>query len=257
MYWEVAARSFRRQSTYRAATLAGLFTNTVFGFAKAEILIAALEGGRRVGGYSTDDAITYAFLSQSLIMLVSVFGPGIDLAARIRTGDVAIDLYRPIDFQGYWLATDAGRAAFQAIARGVPPMLVAVVAYGVGAPSAAGAVWFLVAAAVALVVSFGLRYLVCLSTFWLLDDRGPSLVFLALANFLGGLFLPLALFPPGWARIARASPFAILFQVPIDGWLGKPVAGQVLQGLAWAVGLVALGRVVERAATRKVVVQGG
>ncbi|MBV9255191.1 MAG: ABC transporter permease, partial [Actinobacteria bacterium] len=31
LYWEVARRGFRRYATYRAATVAGVFTNSVFG----------------------------------------------------------------------------------------------------------------------------------------------------------------------------------------------------------------------------------
>lgn len=41
LYTEVARRSFRRYAAYRGATVAGIFTNTVFGFIKAYVLIAS------------------------------------------------------------------------------------------------------------------------------------------------------------------------------------------------------------------------
>lgn len=41
--WEVAVRSYRRQAIYRGATLAGVFTNSVFGFIHAYVLLV----GRR------------------------------------------------------------------------------------------------------------------------------------------------------------------------------------------------------------------
>ena len=42
---------------------------------------------------------------------------------RIRTGDIAVDLYRPADLQLWWLAGDLGRAAFHLLGRGVLPMV--------------------------------------------------------------------------------------------------------------------------------------
>ena len=40
LYWEVSRRGYRRFATYRAATLAGIFTNTAFGFMRAYVLVA-------------------------------------------------------------------------------------------------------------------------------------------------------------------------------------------------------------------------
>ena len=40
LYVEVARRTYARTSTYRSATVAGVFTNTVFGFLLAYVLQA-------------------------------------------------------------------------------------------------------------------------------------------------------------------------------------------------------------------------
>ena len=47
-----------------------------------------------------------------------------DLAARISTGDVAIDLYRPVGLLGWYLASDLGRAPYHLLTRGLAPTLV-------------------------------------------------------------------------------------------------------------------------------------
>ena len=44
-----------------------------------------------------------------------------EVAERIRTGDVAIDLYRPVSFLGWYLASDLGRALYHLLTRGSPP----------------------------------------------------------------------------------------------------------------------------------------
>ncbi|MBA2699463.1 MAG: ABC transporter permease, partial [Nocardioidaceae bacterium] len=88
LWFAVAQRSFRRYSTYRAATLAGIFTNCVFGLIICFVYIAVWEQNPDAGGYDRTDAITYVWLGQAMIMTVAVWNGGAtdDLAARIRTG---------------------------------------------------------------------------------------------------------------------------------------------------------------------------
>ena len=168
------------------------------------------------------DAVTFCFLSQALIAPVAVFGPPLELSTRIRTGDIAIDLYRPVDLQAWWLASDLGRAAFHLLARGVPPFLVGALAFHLRSPdSVPGALAVAASVALALLVSFAIRYLLALTSFWLLDDRGVNLVAFTCASFFAGLLVPLVLFPGALGTLADALPWAAILQVPADVWLGQ------------------------------------
>src|SRR6476469_10238182 len=110
----VATRAFRRYSTYTSATLAGIFTNSVFGIIYSYAYLALWHQRPHAGGYDATDAVTYVWLGQAMIMTVMVWGGGAtnDLADRIRTGDVALDLYRPVPLIGWYAAQDLGRAAY-------------------------------------------------------------------------------------------------------------------------------------------------
>jgi len=264
LYVAVAIRAFRRYSTYTAATLAGIFTNSVFGVIISFTYIAVWDQNPSAGGYDVTDALTYAWLGQAMIMTVAIWGGGAtdDLADRIRTGDVAIDLYRPVSFLGWWLASDLGRAAYHLLTRGVAPTVVGALLFDLRFPSSP-AVWLLfgVSVVLAVVVSFGLRMLVAASAFWLLDDTGVKNLNAILSMFLSGLVVPLVLFP-GWTReLAMALPWAAFLQVPADIWLGQRAGTALWTGLGfqalWAVVLLGICSVVLRFATRKVVVQGG
>ena len=57
-----------------------------------------------------------------------------DIALRVQSGDIATDLQRPVDFQGQWLATDYGRAAYQFFARGLPPFFIGSLVYDLRLP---------------------------------------------------------------------------------------------------------------------------
>ncbi|GAA2241393.1 ABC-2 family transporter protein [Kitasatospora cystarginea] len=264
LYLAIAKGAFRRYSTYRAATVAGAVTNTVFGFILAYTFLALWQARPGLGGYDTAQAVSYIWISQSLLVTVAVWGGGFqdEVQERFRSGDIAVDLYRPVDFQGWWLATDLGRAAFHLFARGVLPTLAGSLAFDLALP-ADPLVWavFLLAVLLAVVVSFGLRFLVSITGFWLHDSEGIRAVMLVVAMFFSGMLLPIGLFPGRLGELAHGLPWAALIQIPTDILLERRTGTAQLTGLGfqllWAVLLLAAGRGAQLLATRKVVVQGG
>ncbi|ADB34387.1 ABC-type uncharacterized transport system permease component-like protein [Kribbella flavida DSM 17836] len=261
VYWAIAVRSFRRFSTYRIATLSGAFTNTVFGFIFCGVYLTLWEQRPNLGGYDVTDALTFVWLQQGLLMPIGIFGASttVELGERVRTGEIAVDLYRPTHLMWWWLSVDAGRAGFQLIARGGVPLLVGSLVFDLRFPSS---VLQGLAVAVALffgiVVSFGLRYLVALSGFWITDSRGLENLALMLSLFFSGTILPLVVFPGWFGEFARATPWAATMQVPIDVWLGQDAPVQALAfQLGWLVVLLVAGGLATVLATRKVVIHGG
>ncbi|WP_435840825.1 ABC transporter permease [Streptomyces cinnamoneus] len=265
LYAAVAVSGFRRYATYRVATAAGLFTNTVFGFIVAYTFIALWNERPHLGGYDQAQALTFVWVTQALLGAACLIGGGFqeELQERIRSGDIAVDLYRPADLQLWWLANDLGRAVFQLLGRGVVPLLVGALCFELALPSDP-LTWlvFLLSVLLGVVVGFGLRYLVALCAFWLLDGSGVNTLNGLLSIFFSGTLLPLAVFPGTFGEIVRMLPWAAMLQVPADVLLGRHGgAGGVAAALGfqavWAVLLLAAGRSVQAVATRKVVVQGG
>jgi len=260
----IATRTFRRYSTYTAATLSGIFTNSVFGVIYAFAYIALWKENPDAGGYDVTDAVTYVWLGQAMLMTVALWGGGAtdDLAERIRTGDVAIDLYRPVGLLGWYLAADLGRAAYHLLTRGLAPTLVGALLFDIRWPPTPLA-WFgfLLSVPLAVTVSFAIRFMLASTAFWMLDASGARVLGGVLALFFSGLMLPLVLFPGGLEDVAMGLPWSAYLQVPNDIWLGQRAGWTVLGGLAfqlgWALALLGCCSLVLRAATRKVVVQGG
>ncbi|MFB9247549.1 ABC transporter permease [Sphaerisporangium melleum] len=221
--------------------------------------MALWEARPGLAGYDVTDAVTFCFLTQAFIGPMEVFGGGLDLAQRIRTGDVALDLVRPASLQLWTLADDLGRAGYLFLIRSVPPTLIGAALFGIRFP-ADPAVWaaFTVSMILGIVVSFGLRYLVAMSACWIMDERGVQSMSLALTLFFSGMILPLVLFP-GWLGVlAGALPWAAMVQVPADVFLGKrDLLGALAFQAAWGLALLAAGAAVTRIARRKVVIQGG
>ncbi|GAA0934742.1 MULTISPECIES: ABC transporter permease [Streptomyces violaceusniger group] len=264
LYAAVAVSGFKRYATYRVATVAGVFTNTVFGFILAYTYTALWDERPHLGGYDLAQALTFVWLGQALLAAVALMGGGFqeELQDRIRSGDIAVDLYRPVDLQMWWLATELGRALFQLLGRGVVPMAVGALVFELRLPASPLTwLWFLLSVVLAVCVGFAVRYLVSLASFWLLDGTGLSMLSGLLCLFFSGMILPLNVFPGQLGETARALPWAAMLQVPADVFLEERRGMGLLAAFAfqvgWAVALLAAGRAVQSAATRKVVVQGG
>lgn len=255
LYLRLFQYGFRRHSTYLAAALAGAFTNTVFGVLRAYVLIALWEARPGLAGYTLAEAVTFCFLTQAFIGPMQVFGRGLSFGDRIRSGDIAFDLVRPAPLLAWSLAEDLGRASYLTLARSLPPTIIGAALFTMVAPASP---WFPLSFTLGVVVSFGWRYIVTLTSCWTTDDRGIHTLSALLTMFFSGMVLPLGLFP-GWLRTAaEALPFAAMVQVPADVWLGADPPLQALGfQLLWAVALTGLGALLTVAARRKVVVQGG
>jgi ABC-2 type transport system permease protein len=260
LYVEVARATFARISTYRSATLAGVFTNTVFGFLLAYVLLAGYAQLSEVGGFDAVDAVTFTVVAQGMLMGLGMFNDT-EIADRITTGDVIVDLQRPCDHQAWWAGVSYGKAAYYVLFRGVPPFLIGALVFDLRVPSPGDALAFMVSVTLAVGVAFGWRYLLQLTAFWLLDVRGANQLGWLAAQFLSGAFLPIVFFPLWLETVCRILPFASMLQLPVEVWLGQYDAAELplvfAVQAAWVLILVLAGRHVMSRAVRRVVVQGG
>jgi ABC-2 type transport system permease protein len=258
--WEIAKRGWRRYAAYPWATAAGVFTNSIFGLLQAYILLAVYRHRASIGGFDAADAVTYVWLAQAMIMTVYVFSWW-ELAWRIRDGSIATDLLRPLDLQRYWLAYDLGRAPYHFLFRGIPPFVLGALIFRLHWATPLDALAFLASLSLAVVVSFGFRFIYNAVAFWLLDFRGVVTLSTTVVIFFSGMAIPLRFMPHALRELCYALPFGSVIQTPVDIWLGKRAGAALIGVLAlqlfWALALLGIGRLVLRRATRKVVVQGG
>ncbi|WP_053721615.1 ABC transporter permease [Saccharothrix sp. NRRL B-16348] len=255
-YVFLALAGFRRYSTYRQAMVAGMATNVAFGLLRMAVLVAAVAQGA-IAGYDVAATATYVWLGQGLMAVVVLWGDK-HLADRVRSGDVVVDLYRPWHLQLALFAEDVGRAGYAVVVRLAPPVAFGALLFPFRWPSVGTVPVFVVSVALAVTVSFGMRFLLNATTFWLLDNRGVQAVYTSFTWLFCGLAVPLAFFPEWALPIVWSTPFAAMLQAPIDVFLERGSPWPFLAGQAfWAVVVFAVGHLVLNRAVRKVVVQGG
>lgn len=259
-YAELARLAFRQQFAYRAATIAGVFTNSVFGIILASVMTGfyASAEGPSVAGWSEREAVTLIWINQSLIMPVYIWGWW-EVSHTIRTGAIATDLLRPTSWYGLWLSRDLGRAVAAILLRMVPTLTIGWLLFDIDLPaSPATALAFPLVVLLATWVSFSLRLLANLASFWLIDYRGISVIFITLATFLSGMVMPIDFFPEPLRTIATLLPFQAVMMAPNHIYLGKePIPIVIAQQVFWIATLALVCHLVLLRGERKLVVHGG
>lgn len=260
-YAALTRMAFQRQLTYRFANVSGLLTNGFFGLLRAYVLIALFGARTEAAGYSIQDAITYTGLTQALIAYIALWGWW-DLMRSIRSGEIASDFARPLDFFWYWCAQDVGRAAAQLLVRGLPIMAAYTLFFRITLPPTPRH-WLalLVTLGLALLVGFEWRFIVSLSAFWMQDAVGAGRMAWIATIFLSGFLMPVA-FLPGWMQtLMRFTFFPAMINTVVEVTLGLLDGPALLAALGvqllWAIVLYFLARIMLAAGVRKLVIQGG
>lgn len=257
----VARLGFRRQFAYPQAALWGLLTNSFFGLLRIAVLVALFGSSPQVAGYTVQDAITYAGLTQTLIAALALFG-WTDFMRAVHRGEVVTDLLRPHDPLAFWAAQDAGRAAGQFVLRGLPMLALFTLVFGATLPAGAAG-WAVTVPSVLLAwaLSFLFRFVVNCAAFWTADAVGVGRFAWALWGLGCGFLMPLAFFPPWLQGVLAWTPFPAMLNTPVELWLGVktgPGAWTALgMQLTWTAALYVLARTVLTRGLRRLEVAGG
>jgi ABC-2 type transport system permease protein len=214
-----------------------------------------------LGGFTWPEMKAYllvAFLLNALMTWFAEWNMSVDL----REGRVATDLARPMDFQASRFASAVGPVPFEFCSAVAVGAVVALMFGGIALPAdGAHAAVFLVSAAMATLIKFGLVYCVSMTAFWTTGTDGITVGRVAVSNLFSGALIPLVFFPDWLRAVAAVLPFQGMISTPALTYLGKmdaPTTALMLGVQAfWAIGLILLGRLAWRGAQRVVTINGG
>jgi ABC-2 type transport system permease protein len=238
VFWSFAGVEARKRMSYRV----DFWVNAVVSFVTELgvawfIVLAMFAGGGRVGDFSREGMLLY-FVA---IILGSRIVRSADLewaiADDIYNGALSRYLLYPANFVVLKYATQIGALL---------PVLIQIVLFGAWVPFVLGipeGIHVTPATAAmcvgALAVANLLHFMTCLPlqlvAFWADNCWSLLVAHRIVASFLGGLLLPLSLFP-SWSQTALAAlPFRYLFAFPVDVLLGRVSPVEYVAGLAVAV----------------------
>jgi ABC-2 type transport system permease protein len=180
-----------------------------------------------------------------------------DIGVDIGTGAIATELLRPVSVLWLRLASELGEAAVRLVlALAIGTAFTWTVA---GAPPAgAAALLALPSCALAVAANLAAQHAFAGAAFWLSDAKATWYLYQKLVFLLGGMLLPLELFPAWLERVAWALPFWTMAYAPARLVAGTPPAPWLLAGqAAWLVVLAGAATAVFAAGERRLEVAGG
>lgn len=208
-------------------------------------------------GISVEQATWYVMATEAII-----FSPGYafrEVEEDIRTGAIEAALTRPVDYALGKIAEEAGGTLLRLAMLGTYGGILAWTLTGMVpfAWTALPAVWTAAGfgALLALLVQVAIGFL----TVWAGNPAPAYWIWQKLIFVMGGLFLPLTLYPAWLAEIGRVTPFAAILFHPASLVLDASPAA-IVQVLSWQVlwlGVAALlVAFVAAVATRRLVREG-
>lgn len=259
-YGFVLRISARQQWVYRAELVMRAIQMVLFMGVFMALWSSAfgISGESTLEGYSLVEMVWYLAMTETITLSSSrIFT---EISEEVKAGNLAYTLARPLGYPWYQVANSLGGS----VPRFVLNFLTATVVVGLGmrqvAGNLAGLLAFLGMASLALLLDALVAVLIGLSAFWIEEVMPVFLIYQKLLFTVGGLFLPLEMFPDWLKRISERLPFQFITYVParafVDfepGFVRQAVTGQVIY-IVILVGLVTL---VWRRAQRRMVMHGG
>ena len=136
---------------YRAAALAGVGTQLVFGLIRIMILQAFYLNATGVQPMSGAEVVDYIWLSQATLTLLPIWIDG-EIRGMVRSGTVVYELTRPVDLYAFWYARALASRLAPVMLRAAPLLLLAALIFDLRPPASVEAG---VACLVALLGAFG------------------------------------------------------------------------------------------------------
>ncbi len=255
-YW-----AFARIAAVQAATERGELYGRALFFAAILAVFTALWRAVAEAGMplAAEPAQMVWYLAASEWILMSTPARHLEIQEEIRRGDVAYQLSRPVSFPRATLAQCLGTLAVRGPVLGAVAFACAFLFTGT-APSVHALLWLVPFGVCASLVLAELYVAMGMMSFWLTDATPLYWVLGKLLFILGGLMLPLELYPSWLQVIARYTPFPYLLAGPAGFLLRAPSSSALALGaalVAWAVFLGALVELLFWRARRSLQLSGG
>jgi ABC-2 type transport system permease protein len=259
-YGRVLLISARQQWVYRSELVARVIQIALFMGIFMALWTAAfgVSGQQELEGYSLAEMVWYLAMTETVVLSSSrIF---LEISEAVKAGDLAYTLARPLSYPFFQVANSLGNSAPRVVLNLVTASAVVLLGMRQFAGSAAGFGAFLGLATLALLLDALIAVLIGLAAFWIEEVTPIYWIYSKLVFTVGGMFLPLELFPEPLRQAVRWLPFQYITYVPARAFV-KFDPGFVLQAAGGQVAYIAIMTaavwLVWRRAQRRMVVHGG
>jgi ABC-2 type transport system permease protein len=258
-YAEFAKKAFAREATYRMEVFTEVGSLIVRVYLLRSLWTALYAQNVAPLNLPLHSMITYATVALLMSLILEVDGTRL-IREKVREGTIATDLMKPISVPAYFFSDGFGQTVLHALLV-IPSVLFALLLVHIDLPSAPVFGVFLLSFLLGYLVNFFVNFLMNAIAFWTLETFAIQLIVRWVSDLLSGQIIPLTFFPGVFGRIVFALPFAAIYSTPLLIYVGviqpHDYARYLFIQVLWLALFSALSGLVWRAASRRVVVQGG
>ena len=227
-------------------------------FLRLWVVTYSQTGATTLGGLNLTQMIWYLAVTESIILSAPRVSEMVD--RDVRTGQLAVHLIKPLSYPLYCLGHCLGERTVRffmnlAIGLSISWIFVGPVELGL-----ANIAFLLLSLPLAFLIDFLGNFAIGLGAFWLEDTTGLMLIYSRVTMILGGMLIPIELFPTAAQPLLKALPFASIVYGPARMLVRPDMDGfiELLIHQAAAASVFALFvYVLYRRCSRRVMAQGG
>jgi ABC-2 type transport system permease protein len=234
-YSGVTAIAIRQGLTDRGALLGRLAFYAVILLIFSRLWeVVALRGA--IPGVTMRELLWYLAITEWVMLSLPPIHLRIE--ADVRSGDIAYHLPRPISYLGSRLAEEAGEVVLRLVTLGVAGCVLAFVLGGGLPANPGGLLLCLPLGILASWVGLCFHAAIGLTSFWLQDCSPVYWIWQKAAFILGGLLVPLEIYPTWLRELAMWTPFSALMHGPgrmAFGWQPELAAWVAAKLVFWGI----------------------
>ncbi|OZB97670.1 ABC-2 family transporter protein [Paenibacillus sp. XY044] len=257
LYFSLASKAYARNLQYRGAHMLHNVASALFGYLYACIWIG-IGQDRPLGEYGVHGMIGYIAFTQASLWISGFTTNGLGIPQSVRTGQISLDLMRPVHLFVHLMCREWGQIAYQFVYKSIPIYLLYVLVFSLSLPHQVTTLLLTLAGlAAASYLSICINYMIGATALWTTESSWLYWMNHALINLLAGFFIPVEWLPHWLQTVSWYSPYPYLLYVPTRIYLGFEDASRLLGSLVWCVLMTLACLGITAVVRRKVEVQGG
>lgn len=250
---------------YRVAAVSGMVTQTLWGLMECLAFWAFHETDSFAYPMAFSATVSYIWLREAFMSAFATWYADGDIFDNIVNGGIAYELCRPVSIYNMWFSKTVARRIVAAGLRCIPLLTVAFVLPQPFRLSLPVNLPHFILFVVTLFLGLGVTVAFCMVTyilaFFTVSPEGLRVFFTSMVDFLSGAMIPIPFMPDGVREVIELLPFAGMLNVPLRIYSGDLAGAAMMRGIGlqcfWFAVLIALGKLLCKAAERRIVVQGG
>lgn len=194
----------------------------------------SVTGEQEIAGFTLVTMMWYLVITEAIMTAMPRVVDKVE--TEVKNGDIVYFLQRPLSYVGYHYSSFMAEAGFRVLLNLVVGGTLIFALYG-------GMNWnfFSVFSTLLLIIGaftlhFMITMLISLCSFWIEEARGYELVYTRIVMVLGGMLVPLDIFPEWLEQIARLLPFQHIVYTPASVLVGQqpqPLLAVFIEQWTW------------------------